>query len=218
MESILGDSVEYLSLYGATCRRLGLFDLAASHLKKAIQLDPSNITIQNNYANLLIDLNEFDESRKILTSILDSNPQYIDARENLNRLNYKVSTQVQENNSVDLDVSRSRQSDFDPLMLAFTDEEVKNFSRLTQPKVTHKSAAKLAKEIPEVNSQILASEQLKLAQQSIIDRNYEFCLELCSKVLKAIGPNEAVYDCAADAYIATVISPGRNMFVACPRN
>ena len=62
LESPLGDSVEYLSLYGATCRRLGQLNEAEILFKRAINIDDSNPSLKNNYANLLIDLNRFDES------------------------------------------------------------------------------------------------------------------------------------------------------------
>ena len=42
---------------------------------------------------------------------------------------------------------------------------------------------------------------MKLAQQAVSDKNFKFCLKLCSKCLDSIGPNEVIYDCAADAYI-----------------
>ena len=56
--------------------------------------------------------------------------------------------------------------------------------------------------MPNGDSQQLANEQLRLAENSLNENNYDFCLQLCSNVLNAVGPLESVYSIASDAYIS----------------
>ena len=53
------------------------------------QINPDSREIRNNQANLLIDLGRLDEAREILTRLLDEQPDYADARANLNRLSFQ---------------------------------------------------------------------------------------------------------------------------------
>ena len=76
-------------MYGACCRRLGKLDAAKSLLQKALSYQPDSLPVRNNYANLLIDLNHFDSAEQILNSVLDSSPEYSDAKDNLQRLRLK---------------------------------------------------------------------------------------------------------------------------------
>ena len=66
----LDSDASFLSLYGATCRRLGQLTNAKDLFSRALSLDPKSPQIRNNYANLLIDLNEIDDARKILEIFL----------------------------------------------------------------------------------------------------------------------------------------------------
>ena len=88
-ESVLDGDGSFLSLYGATCRRLGQLTQAKDLFSRALTLDPKSPQIRNNYANLLIDLDELDEARKMLLDLLAENPGYSDARANLNRLQFR---------------------------------------------------------------------------------------------------------------------------------
>ena len=201
LESPLGDSVEYLSLYGATCRRLGQLNEAEILFKRAIDIDGDNPSLKNNYANLLIDLSRFTEAEKILSKLLAINPNYEDARLNLNRLKFKLDSNTSpQNNSSEKSVPNSN-LDFDPLELAFSDDEVKNYGRLKQsnPNPTSKN---ISDQIPDVDSNIVASEQLTLARKAVQENNFTLVFEICTSILKSLGANPVVYDCVADAYIA----------------
>lgn len=204
LESSLSNSVEYLSLYGANCRRLGLYDKAEGLLKKAVDADPNNPAYLNNYANLLIDIDKFDTAESILTKLVSDNSQYSDAVANLNRLSFKRDTsQVQHQTKV---VTPSRDNkkinaEFDPLLLSFESNEVYKFGKLKRKTIENKSANKLLSDFPLNDQQELNAENIRLARQAVADKNYEFCLTLCSKILSCSGPNELIYDCAADAYI-----------------
>lgn len=204
LESSLSNSVEYLSLYGATCRRLALYDKAEGLLKKAVDLDPNNPAFLNNYANLLIDVDRFDSAESILTKLVSDNPEYSDAVANLNRLSFeREKSQIQHQTG---DVSstpkdKKTNPEFDPLLLSFESNEVYKFGKLKRETIENKSANKVLSGLPLTDQQELNSENLRLARQAVIDKNYEFCLVLCSKILSLTGPNELIYDCAADAYI-----------------
>ena len=50
----------FFSLIGSTFRRLGDFERSEKYLCIAKDIEPLSIQIQNNYANLLIDLKRFD--------------------------------------------------------------------------------------------------------------------------------------------------------------
>ena len=93
LEAALGGNRDYLSLYGATCRRLGLLQRAEQLLSKALQIDPAAIDVRNNYANLLIDLERLPEARTILEQLLRERPDFQDARTNLNRLEFREQPQ-----------------------------------------------------------------------------------------------------------------------------
>ena len=77
-------------------------------------------------------MHRFDESEDILTKILNSNPQYEDARANLNRLYFQKNLHGNKtkSSSESLEVNNSQTvqdvSDVfsDPLAAAFTDNEV----------------------------------------------------------------------------------------------
>ena len=136
LESSMSSSVEYLALYGATCRRLGLVDKAESILRKAIEIDESNSASRNNYANLLIDLNRLASAESILIDLLKIDPTYADAQANLNRLKFIASNDISSSQiKSELPSHRSDSvQDFesigeDPLFLAFSDNEVEKFGR-----------------------------------------------------------------------------------------
>ena len=65
IESCFSSDIEYLSMFGACCRRLGKLHDAKSLLEKALNCDPTSLPAKNNYANLLIDLNSFEEAETI---------------------------------------------------------------------------------------------------------------------------------------------------------
>ena len=85
----LDSDASFLSLYGATCRRLGQLTNAKALFSRALNLDPKSPQIRNTYANLLIDLNEIDDARRMLEDLLAEDPNYGDARANFNRLKFR---------------------------------------------------------------------------------------------------------------------------------
>jgi Flp pilus assembly protein TadD len=200
LEAPLGQQREYLSLYGATCRRLGLLQRAEQLLAKALQVEPGAHDVRNNYANLLIDLGRMAEARVILEKLLRENPGFQDARANLNRLQFREQPQPPLADKAPAPFSAQPWTPADPLMMAFAEEEVRQAGGL-QPPQPSSAAAELASTLPQPELKAVAADKLKLATQAITEGNTGFALQLCSQALAGIGANASVYVNAADAYI-----------------
>ena len=81
----LSDNPGYLSLYAANSS-LANYEKSRSLFIRALELDPTSLSVKNNYANLLIDEAELEEAETILIDILKVDPHYKDAISNLNRV------------------------------------------------------------------------------------------------------------------------------------
>ena len=202
IEPSIGSNIEFVTLYGATLRRLAQNTEALSFFEKSIDSFPNSLPLLNNYSNLLIDLDRYDEAQEILSRVLSINPSYSDAQQNLNRLKFKRST-FSSQESAKSDKSRDL-GDFsqenilqggDPLLLAFEPDEVKNYGRLTKP-----SAIK--EELPVSDRSKVSLDQLKLAERAIAEDEPRQALRLCTEAFKSLGPNSQIYSIAADAYIS----------------
>jgi len=199
LEGALGDLADYLSLYGATCRRLGRLDRARELLARAYRVDPASKAIRNNYANLLIDLGELQQARLLLEALLQEDPDFRDARVNLNRLEFhRQSHQVDPQPAPSAPSRSASWLPNDPLMLAFSDSEVQ---RTRQDVKLDPEGVRVAARLPSPQSQEMASEQLTMAARAIQQSNPQFALDLCSQAHAGLGPNSLVYTNAADAYI-----------------
>ena len=192
LEAPMGQDRDYLSLYGATCRRLGQLEKAERLLSRALQIDPGAPQVRNNYANLLIDLGRVEEARVLLEKLLQEAPDYQDARANLNRLQFRAQPAPA--------ASSKAWVPADPLMLAFAEEEVRLAGGVQPPKVADADSALLAS-LPQPEARQMASEQLKLATQAVSEGNASFALQLCGQALQGLGANAGVYVNASDAYI-----------------
>lgn len=200
IESCFVDDIEYLVLYGSCLRRCGDLDNADIQFQRALKIDPSSSSLQNNYANLLIDLGRFEEAENILSALLATNPSYDDASINLQRLRERRQSFVFESEKP---VSGQGWSIGNPLLLAFSQDEVlKSAPLLNLDSRSKASQSTLADALPSVQDHQLASDQLKVAQQAVLDGRYDFALQLCSQVKQSLPDLAAVYECASDAYIA----------------
>ena len=150
--------------------------------------DGSNIYLQNNYANLLIDLGEFDRATDILNDLLHANPNY-DDKLNLNRIEFARNSSSRQNST------ESTFPSLDPLLQAFDDHEVESFGRL-------KSDSKVFTKIPDPDQRNVGLDKIKLAEKAVAEGSPAFALDLCSHALQLLGPEPCIYDCAADAYIS----------------
>ena len=88
----------------------------------------------------------------------------------------------------------------DPLLMAFSDEEVSQ-SELLQHSKPDEAAASLLKSIPDADTREMALEQLEQANNAVSEKQFAFALQLCSQVLRVLGSHAPVYDCASDAYL-----------------
>ena len=88
LEKIYDTEPDYLSLYATTSRRLGHLEKSSQLFKLALSIEPNSLPIKNNYANLLIDLDQLDDAEKLLDEVLSTNPTYEDALQNKNRLEF----------------------------------------------------------------------------------------------------------------------------------
>lgn len=204
LEASLSQDSHYLSLYGATCRRLGQLQKAEQLLRRAMDLSGQAPEIRNNYANLLIDLGRTGEARALLEGLIAENPSYQDAQINLNRLRFRdqerqVQAPVSSDPSPALASSApgSHWTPADPLMMAFSEEEV----QADPLKPAAASSSSLAASLPDPRQGEMAAEQLRLAAQAVSEGNSTFALDLCSQALTALGANASLYVHASDAYI-----------------
>ena len=201
LEPAFGLNPEFLSLFAANCRRLGQLQRAEELFVRALQINPESPQIRNNQANLLIDLGRFDEAREILTRLLDEQPDYDDARTNLNRLSFlNQSSPPQSSQGQQSRETVQGWSLADPLLLAFSEEEVSQYG-LRKPAKSGPEAATLLESLPDADERAMALEQLDQANKAVAEQQFAFALQLCSQVLRVLGSHAPVYDCASDAYL-----------------
>ena len=195
LESSLSDSHEFLSLYGVAARRLGYLDQAEKLLSKALEINSEDLSLRNNYANILIDLDRLVEAKEILDQILEVDSNFVDASINLNRLKLIQQSRQTQNLSSSSSISTNPDTTvpLDPLALAFAEEEVRLHGRL--------KASSIVEKIPSSDERKVAIDKLRVAEQAISEGKPDFALQLCSEILQVCGPMSAIYDCVADSYI-----------------
>lgn len=202
-----GDA-SFASMHGAVLRRLGKLVDAQNIFKEALDIHTSNNVLKNNYANLLTDLKSFDEAEKILTEVLQADPDYSDAKANLNRVKFQQSliasnpeSDKSENNPKDI----NKQDLIDPLAAAFTDEEVEFSKQINVSKkiseIEKESDSKLnPSDLPKRSKEKEMSETLELAQKNI-ESSPEQVIKDCRILHEKLGANSKIYFIAAQAYI-----------------
>lgn len=196
---VLGEDTNFLSMYGAICRRNGQLDQAKVFLEKAISIDSKSRTIRNNYANLLIDLGDLVLAKSILVKLLAEDPSYSDAQANLNRLTFREkhdTAKTDNTHSVDEPWAPA-----DPLLLAFAEEEVSKAGSVNFKKPKSDEALGLASRLPNPEKVSVATDKLKLATKAIEENNPNFALQLISSAASDLGSQASIYMNAADAYI-----------------
>ena len=202
-EPSLSDNPAFLSLYAANCRLLANYKKSRSLFVKALELEPSSLSVKNNYANLLIDEGDLKEAESVLSSVLKVDPEYSDARSNLNRVQYKLSLSSSESVADDVaDVSPSPQLGFslvDPLLLAFADEEV-DYAKTRYKLKDDPDVKSILKNLPGDDLDKTINDKLIVARQSLSEGNFLFCLQICNS-LPPDYVNAEIYDIASDAYL-----------------
>ena len=204
--SLSGES-SFASMYGAVLRRLGRLDEAEIIFKNALELDNSNAFLKNNFANLLIDRQSFEEAEKILVELTTEDPSYTDARENLNRLKFQKSLAAESPNTEKSStaVENNDQEAFsDPLLAAFSDKEVKIAGGLTENESANNKVSKNGElnqsALPTRNVNQELQETLALARQSIDSNPAQVLVDI--RILhEKLGAQAAFYLLAGEAYI-----------------
>ncbi len=199
VESCFLDDPGYLSLYGACLRRFGDLDSARSRLEQALKIQPNNAAIRNNFANLLIDLDDYQEAEKILEALLTEDAGYSDARVNMQRLKEKRRIkQLQSTTATSSDCIKWTLAD--PLMLAFGEDEVNR----TRPKPSQSDIVRndLEGKLPPLKHHQVDSDKLTLALQAVQEGRHNFALQLCSQAHQSMPTSASLFECVSDAYIA----------------
>ena len=201
--SLNGDA-GFASMHGAVLRRLGRFDDAEKVFRAALNNTPSNTFLRNNFANLLIDQQAFEEAESILKDLLKENPSYEDAKVNLNRLIFQKNLATPSpNESSSTSPTHENVGDYfvDPLAAAFSDEEVAQAGG-----VTEKRKAKLPQgglqpsDLPDRDRDKELHEALALARQTI-DADPQQVIRDCSLLHNKLGVQAPIYEVAGEAYI-----------------
>ena len=198
----------FASMHGAVLRRLGKLVEAQNVFKEALEIHTSNNILKNNYANLLTDLKSFDEAEKILTEILLTDPDYNDAKANLNRVKFQqslIASNSESSKSENKPTDINNQDLIDPLAAAFTDEEVEFSKQINVSKkleeIERESGSTLnLSDLPKRSKDKEMSETLELAQKSV-ESNPEQVIKDCRILHEKLGANSKIYLIAAQAYI-----------------
>jgi Tfp pilus assembly protein PilF len=198
LESTFGHTADFLSLFAATCRRVGEFQKAEQLFQRALKISPDSPAVRNNYANLLIDLNRYEEASVILDDLLKDNPSYSDALINKNRLVAAINNAENSQTNVSIDEPFKLS---DPLLLSFADDEVSYSNKRYFPtRVSGKSSSDLPLLVqPSLDE--AAAETFKLAEQAILSGNSKLALQLCSSILNDNPQDSRVFDLLSDAFL-----------------
>ena len=196
LEGIHGNNPNFLSMYAAIARRMGLQERAEQLFKKALEIEPSAKDVRNNYSNLLIDQKKYQAAKEILLDLLKDDPNYQDAK-----LNYERAIELEEIENIKLrDETRKKDDIFmDPIDEAFELQEVLQCGS----KVGSATAA-LNELVDNTGSSKLEEadyELVKLAEEQIKERQYRGACDLLEKAKKRQGLNCVTYKLASDAYI-----------------
>lgn len=221
ISSSYSEDINFLSLYAASCRHVGHLSESKSIFLRALSIDPDNINVLNNYSNLLIDLHEYEEAYLILNELVKNNPDYSDACLNYRRVQHirdlgslNSSTELASDSSAtqssELFTEHAEKSQktsssyFDPLLFAFTVDEVKRTApfRPSLSKLKSGALAELEDAMPLQDQNAVAADQLNLAFRAVKDGNPSFALETCTHALTALSNNSELYSCVADAYLS----------------
>ena len=198
LEGSFSNNVNFLAMYAAILRRLMLLDRAEGIFNKALSIRPEAPDVLNNYSNLLIDQERFDEAEKILKDLIKIHPNFTDALANLQRLEL-----LREESKKPLTINNDNENDDifgDPLDEAFeVSEVVKCGSKIGS------FTAAVENILPDPQKEDLETadlELLKLAEAQIRSKQYNGALEILSKIRKRKGANGVLYKVASDAKIA----------------
>ena len=191
-------------MHGAVLRRLGRLDDAEKIFRAALRIAPSNMFLRNNFANLLIDQQDFEEAESILVEILKENPNYADAQANLNRLGFQKNMAASAPNHSPSAAPATTDADehfIDPLIAAFSDEEVAMAGGVAAKREGKEISEGLQpSELPDRACDQELNETLSLARQTI-DADPQQVIRDCELLHNKLGIQAPIYEVAGEAYI-----------------
>ncbi len=212
----MADRLDYISLYGAVLRTAGQFEKAKEIFQHGLDLGGRNLApFMNNYSNLLTDLGEMDEALVILEKLVEQDPQYQDAVMNIQRIRELKEQQknasksiVDEVNNLEENLTYPEEDQFDPLLMAFTEDESKYtlsnyFNKGNDSKSKEQVDSNKISEPPEKLNNLISSdneELLRLAQANK-QINPELTIRTCNQLIKRGCSPKALHATAAEAYI-----------------
>ena len=187
----------------AHCHK-GELETAKEIFLKAIDLKPKEPTLLYNYAEVLSDMGETEESISILSQILELNPNFQAAREKLDIYNKKPIEEIKK-------TTQHLKRSLNPLLEAFSNDEVEKTlaNQVERQKKREQLKLKERPDLPPLDDSILADEWLLAAQDALRAKQAKLSLRLCSKAIRISGNTPEVYALAGDAYLSlsNIISP-----------
>lgn len=204
----LNNNASFVSMYGAVLRRVGRLDEAEKAFRAALSTHSDNPFLRNNFANLLIDLQEFDEAESILNTLIEENPNYEDAQSNLNRLQFQRSLKnsvPKTDHSAAPEQVATEGHLIDPLAAAFSDEEVAIAggiaSRQAYTDQTNTFEQGLNSDVlPSRDLELELQETISLARQTV-EADPQQVIRDCALLHSKLGVQAPIYEVAAEAYI-----------------
>ena len=200
LEGVLGNNANFLAMYAAILRRLMLLQRAEIIFEKALSIDPDAQDVRNNYSNLLIDLERYEEAESMLKKLIDEHPGYEDAKTNLIRCQELISAKKRKQEQIiEKQVNEGDSAFGDPLDKAFEIGEVTQCG--SKPGSLTATVENLLPDASKSDMEEADVEMLELASKQIKAQQFNGALELLGKLRERRGLHSSLYQKASEALI-----------------
>lgn len=225
LEPVLQTEPTFLTLYATALRRVGQTDRSEGIFKLALEHHPTHVAVLNNYASLLMDCRRFDEAEHHLLRALELRPGYPDAQSNLTLLKGlrrrclppapEPALQPVSQEAAGMRAASAPMT-LDPLLLAFSDQEVQFDQDQRREQQASKKALPTPEKLeageepqqpplpvlPELGEHELLDELIQATREALIEKHPRTCLVLADQ-LRSLGGSALVeaYRYASEAYI-----------------
>ena len=204
---------DFHALYAAALRRSGAIDLSEKSFLVALNKFPNSLPIKNNYANLLIDKGSYDTASSVLQEVLTLDPSYHDALVNMSRLESFIKSKQDTANSNStlirpnsINLISSNLIQLDPLLAAFSEDEVNSFNRdcpSTNSQASDSFDSLLRDFTTQFNTKAPSSfRDLLLLASDLSSVDPKLSLEYCNFILAKRGLSSEVFLVAASSYLS----------------